>query len=72
MRGLMCVGKIDVRVNELADGSFGLANGFLAGEGPVGARTEGTSVVIFRTLGVNRTRLSWVLVLLRVDVTVAS
>jgi hypothetical protein len=48
--GLTCVGKSDVRVNELVEGSFGLANGFRAGEGPVGGRAEGMRVVMFLTL----------------------
>jgi hypothetical protein len=41
------VGKSDVRVNEPAEGSFGLAKGFRAGEGPVGGRAEGIRVVMF-------------------------
>jgi len=45
--GLTWVGKSDVRVKEPADGSFGLANGFRAGEGPVGGRAEGIRVVMF-------------------------
>jgi hypothetical protein len=41
------VGKSDVRVKEPAEGSFGLAKGFRAGEGPVGGRAEGIRVVMF-------------------------
>jgi len=33
-------------VNELADGNFGLANGFRAGEGPIGGSAEGIRVVM--------------------------
>jgi len=41
------VGKSDVRVNEpAAEGNFGLANGFRAGEGPVGGRAEGIRVAM--------------------------
>lgn len=44
------MGKSDVRVKEPAEGSFGRANGFRAGEGPVGGRAEGMRVVMFWTL----------------------
>lgn len=50
-RGLTCVGRSDVRENEPAEGSLGRAKGFRAGEGPVGGKADGTSVIILSTLG---------------------
>lgn len=58
--GLVCVGKSDVRVNELADGNFGRAKGLLrAGEGPVDWIMAGSRVVISpkSTLGLARDAL---------------
>jgi hypothetical protein len=49
-RGLTCAGRSDVRENEPAEGSLGRAKGFRAGEGPVGGRADGTSVIILSTL----------------------
>jgi len=48
-------------VNELAEGNLGRANGLRAGEGPVGGRADGMSVVIFLSLtsGLNRSGASF-------------
>lgn len=44
--GLANVGRSEVRVNELADGSFGRAKGFLDGDGPVDWIMSGRRVVM--------------------------
>ena len=48
-------------MNELAEGNLGRANGLRAGEGPVGGRADGMSVVMFPslTLGLNRSGASF-------------
>lgn len=43
-------------MNELAEGNFGRANGLRAGDGPVGGRADGISVVMFSSLTLGLTR----------------